>query len=413
MDRDLVEAAQRGDQAAFVDLVRFARRTGSSRSRYRILRDVDRAEDALQDALVIAWRDLRGLRDPDRFDAWLHRLLVNVCIDQATRERRRAANLRVLPVDGPAAPDDLLTIADRDQLERGFRRLSPDQRAILVLHHYVGYAPSEIAETARHPAGDGPLPTPSRPSRHARRARRGRPGRPSSEVVRHDPAIATSNDSSTLAERRPDAGRPIASSTSSPTGSAASPSGPRGASTRRHIHMNASQAARWRSRPSSSSPSLGYALLPGERARPSAGRRRASPTVVPPARHPRRHRRRRRSRRGSRRRRRLAPGPDRWQPYDQVLRCPPSRSTSRRVGSTAATQDGFYGLFPDTPANGPSTLPPEGLAQRSHGAAEQPGVRLRRVGGHSGRDRGRDGRRHRGQRRPCDVRAGRRRRSAA
>ena len=119
----------------------------------RILRDVDRAEDALQDALVIAWRDLRGLRDPDRFDAWLRRVVVRECIDQATRERRRVANLRVLPIDGPAAPDDLLTLADRDQLERGFQRLSPEQRAILVLHHFEGYPPSEIAEILGIPPG--------------------------------------------------------------------------------------------------------------------------------------------------------------------------------------------------------------------------------------------------------------------
>ena len=102
---------------------------------------------------MIAWRDLRGLRDPDRFDAWLTRLLVHVCIAQATSERRRAANLRVLPVDGPAAPDELLTVADRDLLERGFRRLPPEQRAILALHHYLGYAPSEIAETLGIPPG--------------------------------------------------------------------------------------------------------------------------------------------------------------------------------------------------------------------------------------------------------------------
>lgn len=152
MDRDLVESAQHGDQAAFVDLIR-ARVDRLYATAHRILRDVDRAEDALQDALVIAWRDLRGLRDPDRFDAWLHRLVVRVCIDQATRERRRIANLRVLPVDGPAASDDLLTLADRDQLERGFRRLSPEQRAILVLHHFHGYAPSEIAETLGIPPG--------------------------------------------------------------------------------------------------------------------------------------------------------------------------------------------------------------------------------------------------------------------
>ncbi len=152
MDRDLVEAAQNGDRTAYVDLIR-VRTDRLFAISQRILRDVDRAEDALQDALVIAWRDLRGLRDPDRFDAWLHRLVVHSCLAHATRERRRVANLRVLPVDGPAAPDEFLTVADRDQLERGFRRLPPDQRAILVLHHYAGYAPSEIAETLGIPPG--------------------------------------------------------------------------------------------------------------------------------------------------------------------------------------------------------------------------------------------------------------------
>ena len=151
-DRTLVEAAQRGDQSAFVDLVRA---TGDRlfALAYRILRDVDRAEDALQDALVIAWRDLRTLRDPDRFDAWMHRVVTNVCIAHATRERRRTVNLRVLPVDGPAAPDELLGVGDRDQLERGFRRLTPDERAILVLHHYAGYTLVEMAEALGQPAG--------------------------------------------------------------------------------------------------------------------------------------------------------------------------------------------------------------------------------------------------------------------
>jgi RNA polymerase sigma-70 factor (ECF subfamily) len=152
VDRDLVEAARSGDREAYVDLIR-VRTDRLFTIAQRILRDIDRAEDALQDALVIAWRDLRGLRDPDRFDAWLQRLVINVCIAQATRERRRTANLRVLPIDGPAAPDDLLSVAERDLLERGFRRLPPDQRAILVLHHYLGYAPSEIAETLGIPAG--------------------------------------------------------------------------------------------------------------------------------------------------------------------------------------------------------------------------------------------------------------------
>ena len=152
VDRDLVEAARSGDREAYVDLIR-VRSDRLFAVAQRILRDIDRAEDALQDALVIAWRDLRGLRDPDRFDAWLQRLVINVCIAQATRERRRTSNVRVLPIDGPAAPDDLLTVADRDLLERGFRRLPPEQRAILVLHHYLGYAPSEIAETLGIPGG--------------------------------------------------------------------------------------------------------------------------------------------------------------------------------------------------------------------------------------------------------------------
>jgi len=152
VDHQLVEAAQRGDQEAYVDLIR-VRANSLYALAHRILRDVDRAEDAFQDALVIAWRDLGALRDPERFDAWLRRLFVRQCLEHATRERRRAANLRVLPVDGPAAPDDLLGVALRDELERGFRRLTPQQRAILVLHHYAGYAPAEIAEILGIPDG--------------------------------------------------------------------------------------------------------------------------------------------------------------------------------------------------------------------------------------------------------------------
>ena len=151
-DRALVEAAQHGDETAFMDLVR------SCGDRlfaicHRILRDVDRAEDALQDALVIAWRDLPRLRDPDRFDAWVTKVVTHVCISHATRERRRVVNLRVLPVDGPAAPDELSALDDRDQLERGFRRLSPDERAVLVLHHYAGWPLVDIADVLGVPAG--------------------------------------------------------------------------------------------------------------------------------------------------------------------------------------------------------------------------------------------------------------------
>ena len=152
MDLDLVEAARNGDREAYVDLIH-VRSDRLFAIAQRILRDIDRAEDALQDALVIAWRDLPSLRDPDRFDAWLHRILTHVCMAQAGRERKRIANLYVLPVDGPAAPDELLSVADRDLLDRGFRRLTPDERAILVLRHYVGYEPNEIADLLGIPAG--------------------------------------------------------------------------------------------------------------------------------------------------------------------------------------------------------------------------------------------------------------------
>jgi RNA polymerase sigma-70 factor (ECF subfamily) len=69
------------------------------------------------------------------------------------RERRVATNLRALPMDLPAPADDLLSFADRDQLERGFRRLDPQQRAILALRHFAGYEPVEIAEILGIPAG--------------------------------------------------------------------------------------------------------------------------------------------------------------------------------------------------------------------------------------------------------------------
>ena len=152
VDRDLVEAARRGDREAYADLIR-ARGDRLFAIAQRILRDVDRTEDAVQDALVIAWRDLPSLRDPDRFDAWLRRLLVRSCIAEAQRERRLGATIRALPMDLPGPSDDYLGVAERDELERGFRRLPPEQRAIIVLRHFVGLEPAEIAEVIGIPAG--------------------------------------------------------------------------------------------------------------------------------------------------------------------------------------------------------------------------------------------------------------------
>jgi RNA polymerase sigma-70 factor (ECF subfamily) len=152
VDRDLVEAARRGDREAYADLIRI-RGDRLFAIAQRILRDVDRAEDAVQDALVIAWRDLPGLRDPDRFDAWLYRLLVRSCVAEAKRERRLGATIRVLPMDIPGSSDDYVSVVVRDELDRGFRRLSPEQRAILVLRHFAGLDTAEIAEALAIPIG--------------------------------------------------------------------------------------------------------------------------------------------------------------------------------------------------------------------------------------------------------------------
>lgn len=152
MDRDLVEAARRGDREAYADLIR-SRGDRLYALAQRILRDVDRAEDALQESLVIAWRDLSKLRDPDRFDAWLHRLVVHACLAEAMRDRRRIANLRALPIDIPTTTDEYLSVGDRDQLERGLRRLSPQQRVLLALRHFEDREPVEIAEILGIPVG--------------------------------------------------------------------------------------------------------------------------------------------------------------------------------------------------------------------------------------------------------------------
>ena len=152
MDRDLVEQARHGDREAFGVLARvhgdrlYAIAT-------RILREIDRSEDAVQQALVIAWQELPRLRDPDRFEPWLHRILVRCCYTEARRRRDWSVHVRALPLDGPGRPDETSALADRDQVDRGFRRLPPEQRALLVLHHYLGLTPSEIAETLGVPPG--------------------------------------------------------------------------------------------------------------------------------------------------------------------------------------------------------------------------------------------------------------------
>jgi len=150
--RDIVEQAMRGDREAFGMLVlQHSDRMYAIAT--RILRDTHLAEDALQGAFVTAWRQLPALRDPDRFEAWVRKLVVHACYAEARRRSSWTANVRALPVDGPAGPDDLLTLADRDALDRAFRRLTVEQRAVFVLHHHVGLPLVEIAETLGIPAG--------------------------------------------------------------------------------------------------------------------------------------------------------------------------------------------------------------------------------------------------------------------
>jgi RNA polymerase sigma factor (sigma-70 family) len=146
-----VSRAMAGDQDAFAAL------TNANVDRlYAIARvivgDADRAQDATQEALVRAWRELPRLRDPGRFQGWLRRLLVNACYDEGRRLRRRSEV--VLLIDHhPSIGDDSAGVIDRDRLERAFRRLPLEQRAVAVLSHVEGLSHEEIAATLGVPLG--------------------------------------------------------------------------------------------------------------------------------------------------------------------------------------------------------------------------------------------------------------------
>ncbi len=152
MDRDLIERARSGDQQAFADLVHQVSDTLYGVAR-RILRDPGLAEDVLQNALVTIWRKLPQLREVDRFEGWAFRILVTACYADAPRNRTWAATIRVLPLDRPDAADDFQSISDRDELERAFRTLPLDQRAVFVLHHHVGLPLVAVAEALGIPDG--------------------------------------------------------------------------------------------------------------------------------------------------------------------------------------------------------------------------------------------------------------------
>ena len=150
--RVLVERAREGDTVAFTELLDAAlgRLDGAARL---ILRDPDLARDAVQDACIRAWRDLPGLRDPERFDGWLHRLTVNACLDQLRRRRRRPIEVDIAPIDVPAPRDPTGDLADRLRLDAALERLSPAHRAVVVLHYSLGLPLPEAAASLGIPVG--------------------------------------------------------------------------------------------------------------------------------------------------------------------------------------------------------------------------------------------------------------------
>jgi RNA polymerase sigma-70 factor (ECF subfamily) len=152
MDTELVTRAQRGDQAAFAEIAS-ATYGRSHTIAYGILRDRELAQDAVQQAMLNAWRNLPKLRDPARFEAWAYRLTVNACYAEARRSKSWLPNASADGPTDPTAADAIEPIADRELLERGFRRLSVDQRAVLVLRHLVGLPLEEVARTLDIPPG--------------------------------------------------------------------------------------------------------------------------------------------------------------------------------------------------------------------------------------------------------------------
>ena len=150
MDERLVVLAQRGDRSAFGEL---AAEVGDRlyALAFRMLRDGDLAEDAAQEAIVLIWRDLRALRDPQRFETWAYRIVIRACYREVRRRRTRGPHLYALP--DVAVADSAAAIANRDELERAFSRLTAQQRAVIALQYYLGMTHPQIADVLEIPVG--------------------------------------------------------------------------------------------------------------------------------------------------------------------------------------------------------------------------------------------------------------------
>jgi RNA polymerase sigma-70 factor (ECF subfamily) len=150
--RAVVERARRGDHDAFAELVdpRLARLDAAARL---ILRDPELARDAVQEALIRAWHDLPGLRDPDRFGAWLHRLTVHACLDLARRRRRRPIEVELTQLSAPVTSDPSGALADREIVDMALRRLDHGHRAVVALHYLLGMPLPDVAASLEIPLG--------------------------------------------------------------------------------------------------------------------------------------------------------------------------------------------------------------------------------------------------------------------
>ena len=150
MDERLVRQVQEGDQEAFRTLV-VANHARMLRVAQGVLRDPHVAEDAVQQAFLDIWRDIRRLRDASRFEGWSYKLLLRVCYAEAKRMPEWVPDSRIPASAEPRAGDVFGVVVDRDQLSRGFQHLSTDHRAVIVLRYLLDLSPEQVAEALEIP----------------------------------------------------------------------------------------------------------------------------------------------------------------------------------------------------------------------------------------------------------------------